>query len=490
MMHGVHTSEQLRIFVASPTDANEERDLVRACVAAINEQSTDAASPQFELLGWDRVRGTAGRPQEAINALVDQSHYLICIFKSQWGSNPNGDSGYTSGTEEELFTALLGLADPGHPMRDVWVAFGNSVKVRREVKELRNQIISKGSLLFETTDGPADFTTKLSRRLTGWRQASKKHPRTVDLVPRSGRDVLRAAYLRRTGERLIELGQSNLGLESLEQAVNLGGLPERISLARHLTRSGQLEKAIALIAEALTAKMASGPDLHSPTLAEAYAFWAYLLRRGAQYRESVIRLEQALEMLTSADAYTETVRCRILDDIGLAHHGSRDYESALLRFEQCRAMRLARGDQVSIAQSEINLSRTHLAMRQGVEAAALCASAIERISDLPPSPLHANAHILHAQVMRYESRFSEGVDSATCSLVLNEQMGHLRGCAMAHNVLAQLYRELGDRGLSLHHAVLCEEVNEQMGVPTPGAVAAILTENSGDHATTASGREP
>ena len=77
----------------------------------------------YEVVGWERVRGTARRPQEAINELIGESHFLIALFKGSWGSEPGSPWGYTSGTEEELFTGLLELGRAEQPMRDVWVVF-------------------------------------------------------------------------------------------------------------------------------------------------------------------------------------------------------------------------------------------------------------------------------------------------------------------------------------------------------------------------------
>lgn len=81
------------------------------------------ASSKFEVVGWESVRGTARRPQEAINELIHECHYLVALFKKSWGSEPGSPWGYTSGTEEELFTGLLDLGQDDRPMRDVWVAF-------------------------------------------------------------------------------------------------------------------------------------------------------------------------------------------------------------------------------------------------------------------------------------------------------------------------------------------------------------------------------
>jgi len=64
----------------------------------------------YEVVGWDRVRGTARRSQEAINELISESHFVLTLFKSFWESEPGSPWGYTSSTEEELFTGLLDSA--------------------------------------------------------------------------------------------------------------------------------------------------------------------------------------------------------------------------------------------------------------------------------------------------------------------------------------------------------------------------------------------
>jgi integrase len=103
----------LRIFLASPGDIADEREVVRLCVDEHRERGKDQSSVAYEVVGWERVRGTARRPQEAINELISESHFLIVLFKGSWGSEPGSPWGYSSGTEEELFTGLL-AREPVH----------------------------------------------------------------------------------------------------------------------------------------------------------------------------------------------------------------------------------------------------------------------------------------------------------------------------------------------------------------------------------------
>lgn len=78
----------LRIFLASPGDLSDERQAVRACVDEHNARWGADSKVTFEVVGWDRVRGTARRPQEAINELIGESHYLMALFRRAWGSGP------------------------------------------------------------------------------------------------------------------------------------------------------------------------------------------------------------------------------------------------------------------------------------------------------------------------------------------------------------------------------------------------------------------
>ena len=75
----------LRIFLASPGDLGDEREVVRACVDEHNARRRGKSNVTYEVVGWERVRGTARRPQEAINELIGESHFLVALFKGSWG---------------------------------------------------------------------------------------------------------------------------------------------------------------------------------------------------------------------------------------------------------------------------------------------------------------------------------------------------------------------------------------------------------------------
>jgi hypothetical protein len=164
---GMAEALPLRIFLASPGDLSEERMVISLCVDQHNRRRAGTDAAKFEVVGWESVRGTARRPQEAINELISECHYMITIFKSSWGSEPGSPWGYSSGTEEELFTGLLELGQADQPMRDVWVAFMRSDRPAPQIKTLRNQMSQRHALMYETLDDSVALEEKLTERLEG-----------------------------------------------------------------------------------------------------------------------------------------------------------------------------------------------------------------------------------------------------------------------------------------------------------------------------------
>jgi tetratricopeptide (TPR) repeat protein len=249
------------------------------------------------------VRGTARRPQEAINELIAESHFLIALFKASWGSEPGSPWGYTSGTEEELFTGLLELGEAEQPMRDVWVAFVDHPSPDEKIVKLRDQMSHGHSVMYETITDTRDLKTKLTERLEIWETlAVSKVVRHIDLLPSSGKDVLRAANQRLRGEKLVDLGQADAGRAALKEAAVLGGPVEHLAYAKCLARRGDLDEAYASTQRAIDYFNDGASSLYSPLAAEAFAAQAGVLRRQGKDVDAIGRLEQAVTLLNEPDA--------------------------------------------------------------------------------------------------------------------------------------------------------------------------------------------
>jgi tetratricopeptide (TPR) repeat protein len=418
----------------------------------------------FAVVGWEQVRGTARRPQEAINELIGESHFLIVLFRDRWGSEPGSPWGYTSGTEEELFTSLLHLGESDRPMRDVWVAFLSHEAPADEIHQLRDQLSKKNALLYESIVDVRDLKQKLGERLRRWAPTvGVKVANHVDLLPSSGQDVLRAARLRLRGQKLVELGEHQAGLTSLGEAARIGGPSEHLAYAQQRARSGDLEGATASTQDAIDCFTTGEGHLHTPQAAEAFAAQAGIYRRQGRDWEAVGRLEHALTLVGSQDPTALKVRCRILDELGLAYQKLNDFEAARDRFEACLAARTAAGLAVDQAQSHINLARLEVASGEMSVALAHAESAQAPLRGLPPSALHANAEVLCAQLSIRTDRHETGVAHAERALVMNRQIANKRGEAISLLVLAQCYAGAGDDASARKHALACIDVNTQMG---------------------------
>lgn len=454
----------LRIFLASPGDLGDERKAVRACVDEYNARRRGESSVTYEVVGWERVRGTARRPQEAINELIGESHFLVALFKASWGSEPGSPWGYTSGTEEELFTGLLELGRAEQPMRDVWVAFLDHHSPADQIVELRQQMYRHHSMMYESIADVRELKHQLTERLHAWEaSAGSKVPRHVDLLPSSGKEVLRAANLRLHGEKLVELGQAEAGRIALEEAAVLGGPVEQLAYARFLARHGDFDEAHASTQRAIDHFVSGSSPLYSPLAAEAFAAQAGVLRRQGRDIDAIGRLEQALTLLDERDAYARKVRCRILDDLGLAHQKTGDLPSARRNFEAALGSRRASGNDMDVCQSLVNLARFNVRAGDLETAAAYADEVVTTLRGTPPTALHANAEVLAAQVQLRQGRPDEGVPYAERALSLNQQIASRHGEAISLLLLAQCCRAAGRGREAEEHARACLEVNTLMG---------------------------
>ncbi|GAA3473667.1 tetratricopeptide repeat protein [Nonomuraea roseola] len=454
----------LRIFLASPGDLPDERESVRACVDEHNARCRGESNVTYEIVGWERARGTARRPQEAINELIGESHFLVALFKGSWGSESGGPWGYTSGSEEELFTGLLELGRAEQPMRDVWVAFLDHPSPAERIVKLREQMSRHHAMMYESIADMRDLKTKLTERLEAWKAlAGSKIPRHVDLLPSSGKDVLRAANLRLRGEKLIDLGQAEAGRANLREAAAMGGPAEHLAYARSLARYGELDEAYAATQRAIEHFISTASHLHSPLAAEAFAAQAGVLRRQGRDVDAIGRLDQALTLLNENDAYAQKVRCRILDDLGLAHQRIGDLEPARRAFQKALDSRRSSEDHLDVCQSLVNLARLEVGVGDLETAASHADEVVSTLRGTPPSALHANAEVLAAQVRLRQGRPEEGVPYAERALSLNRQIASRRGEAISLLLLAQCCRAADMGRKAGEHARACLEVNRAMG---------------------------
>ena len=120
------TIDVLNVFLASPSDVKEEREIVEKVVEEINKMRS--IDWYIKLLRWENTRPGHGRPQEIINKRdVDQADLFIGLLWRKWGQ-PTGE--YSSGFEEEYFRAKERREETGSP--EIWLLFK---KLQQEARD-------------------------------------------------------------------------------------------------------------------------------------------------------------------------------------------------------------------------------------------------------------------------------------------------------------------------------------------------------------------
>ena len=87
-----------RIFIASPSDVAQERELAREIIARVSKAQA-SRKIVLEARGWEDVAPGLGRPQALINPEVKQADLLVGILWKRFGTNTGVAE---SGTEEEF----------------------------------------------------------------------------------------------------------------------------------------------------------------------------------------------------------------------------------------------------------------------------------------------------------------------------------------------------------------------------------------------------
>jgi len=96
----VDNLKKVTVFIASPGDVADERDLVRKAVERVNRLVAKHQGFLLEAIGWEDIpSGTGNRAQEVINPYVDSADIFVGVLHQRFGS-PTGLA--ESGTEEEF----------------------------------------------------------------------------------------------------------------------------------------------------------------------------------------------------------------------------------------------------------------------------------------------------------------------------------------------------------------------------------------------------
>ena len=162
----------LKLFLSSPSDMSEEREIVERVVQELNELWGSRLGILFELLRWETIAvpGFGDDPQDVINESIPDDYQLfIGLMWTRFGT-PTGRFG--SGTEEEFYQAYNRWKDDRNAVR-IMFYFKNSpippfsldADQLADVKNFKRTLGDLGGLYW-TFETPNDFESDVRRHLT------------------------------------------------------------------------------------------------------------------------------------------------------------------------------------------------------------------------------------------------------------------------------------------------------------------------------------
>lgn len=170
--------ELYKVFIASPGNLENERKAFRQVLRRYNEEEAVYDEVLFFPIFWERAAGGIVRPQDKINTEIDDCDYMVLILGDRWGSAPgvDGNSDYSSATEEEFYRALRNYHDENYPMKEIVVFFKDIDQIQLDdpgaqlskVIEFKKKLESEKQIFFRTFENENDFKGKLVRTLGEW----------------------------------------------------------------------------------------------------------------------------------------------------------------------------------------------------------------------------------------------------------------------------------------------------------------------------------
>jgi len=169
----------VKIFLASPSDLQEERRAAKSVVEEFNNNWADNLGYQIELVGWEDTISAVGRPQSVINRDLDQCELFIGVMWKRWGTPPNDSGPYTSGFEEEFEISMSNLQERGSPEISLFFKNVDADLLRdpgdalKKVIAFKKKITTKRTILFQTFDDIGEFQSKIRSSITRYVQDLK-----------------------------------------------------------------------------------------------------------------------------------------------------------------------------------------------------------------------------------------------------------------------------------------------------------------------------
>lgn len=173
-----NTRKIVKVFLASPSDLQDERALAKATVDEFNDTIGKALGYHVDLVGWEDTIAGYGRPQSLINKDLEQCEYFIGLMWQRWGSPPDSEAGeFSSGFEEEFELTLRRRGKGSKP--EISLFFKNVAPEflrdpgpgLTQVLAFRKKMETEKRVMFETFGDEREYSRKLRRCIFSYVQS-------------------------------------------------------------------------------------------------------------------------------------------------------------------------------------------------------------------------------------------------------------------------------------------------------------------------------
>ncbi len=196
--------QALRVFISSPDNVHEERDIVLDVIAELNSTVARGLDLVLDVIAWENWTPGVGPPEDHIRQQIKDCDLLILLMADRFGRPPSLGSQFESGTQmeyEEAMEMRRRSQTPGRP--EVFTYFQQLAASQlrdpgehlKKVLEFRNKVGAE-TLSQEYRAADASFQRMVRANLVEWLQTTNSR------IERPLKADERAPILR----RLFDLG--------------------------------------------------------------------------------------------------------------------------------------------------------------------------------------------------------------------------------------------------------------------------------------------
>lgn len=411
----------IKVFIASPGDLAEERDLFPLILGQLNEIKAEGVDVQLKPLGWEDTLPGWGRPQGLINEDVRQCDIFVMLLWKRWGT-PSGE--FTSGTEEEFHIAYKLFKQTSSPylllyFRSVPQAMmADPGEQLQKVLKFRAMIEEERIGLFSTYDQTSQWKDLLMKHLSQWLDrrlyGNKFATETDDATTETPLEIdqrliaLKAELEATTAE--LKTTQSKLRAEAIQYAVE----------ATRLTVEGSFTLA--------EEKFARSLELYEePEVLQKFAL--FLERRGSL--DLATELFERLRMLTATGGQ-ERLHANAYAGLGSIFATKGQSINAETMFLEALKIDIVIGNNIGMAGTYINLGNVYMAKRELDKAEEMYKKALQINESIDRKKGLATSYINLGNVSMRRNDLNAAEEMYRKALDINTTIGRKKGIASSY----------------------------------------------------------